>query len=128
MLRSIPQKLIGVLVLFSAIGILVFVPWLDTSPVRSTRFRPLLKPFFWLFAIDCVLLGYCGSQSVDAAWNLAGLSIPLIWVARFGAIYYFSYFLLVLPLVGLIEQPHPLPDTIAQSVLGRGAASAAPAE
>ena len=128
MLRSVPQKLIGVLVLFGAIATLLFVPWLDTSRVRSTSFRPLLRPFFWIFAVDCVLLGYCGSQSVDAAWNVAGLSVPLIWIARFGTIYYYSYFWLVLPIVGLIERPLPLPDSIAKAVLGAHTAAAMPAE
>jgi len=125
MLRSIPQKLIGVLVLFGAIATLVFVPWLDTSRVRSARFRPLLKPFFWIFTVDALLLGYCGSQSVDAAWNIGALSLPLIWVARIGTVYYFSYFWLVLPVVGLIERPLPLPDSIAKSVLGPRAETAA---
>jgi quinol-cytochrome oxidoreductase complex cytochrome b subunit len=131
MLRSIPQKLIGVLVLFSAIAILVFIPWLDTSNVRSMRFRPMLKPFFWVFLVDCLLLGYCGSQSVDAAWNLGVFSIPLIWVARLGTIYYFAFFFPILPIVGLIERPLPLPDSIARAVLGPRAAvatAAAPAE
>jgi quinol-cytochrome oxidoreductase complex cytochrome b subunit len=129
MLRSIPQKLIGVLVLFGAIATLVFIPWLDTSPVRSTRFRPTLKPFFWVFLVDCALLGYCGSQSVDAAWNLGVFSIPLILVARLGTIYYFAFFWLILPIVGLIERPLPLPDSIAKAVLGPNhAAAAAPAE
>ncbi|MGH6889275.1 MAG: cytochrome b [Rhizomicrobium sp.] len=131
MLRSIPQKLVGVLVLFGAIATLLFIPWLDTSRVRSTRFRPVLKPFFWVFAADCVLLGYCGSQSVSAAWNLGVFSIPLIWVARFGTIYYYAFFWLVLPIVGLVERPLPLPDSIAKSVLGSRAAAAtaaAPAE
>jgi ubiquinol-cytochrome c reductase cytochrome b subunit len=131
MLRSIPQKLFGVLVLFGAIAVLVFIPWLDTSNVRSTRFRPMLKPFFWVFLADCLLLGYCGSQSVDAAWNLGVFSIPLIWVARLGTAYYFIFFLLVLPLVGLIERPLPLPDSIAKAVLGprtAAATAAAPAE
>ena len=128
MLRSVPQKLIGVLVLFGAIVTLFFVPWLDTSKVRSTRFRPMLKPFFWAFALDCVLLGYCGSQSVDAAWSVGGISVPLIWVARLGTIYYFGYFWLALPLIGLVEHPLALPDSIAKPVLGTGAASLSPAE
>ena len=128
MLRSVPQKLIGVLVLFGALATLVFVPWLDTSRVRSGRFRPLFKPFFWALLVDCLLLGYCGSQSVEAAWNLGVFSIPLIWVARFGTIYYYAYFWLILPIVGLVEVPLPLPDSIARSVLGsRAAAGPAPA-
>ncbi|HEX3431127.1 MAG TPA: cytochrome b/b6 [Rhizomicrobium sp.] len=127
MLRSVPQKLVGVLVLFGALATLLFVPWLDTSRVRSGRFRPLFKPFFWVFAIDCILLGYCGSQSVEAAWNLGAFSIPLIWVARFGTIYYYAYFWLALPIIGLVETPLPLPDSIARSVLGNRAAAPAPA-
>jgi ubiquinol-cytochrome c reductase cytochrome b subunit len=88
----------------------------------------MLKPFFWAFAVDCVLLGYCGSQSVDAAWNLGGISVPLIWVARLGTIYYYAYFWLALPLIGLVEHPLALPDSIAKPVLGPGTASLSPAE
>jgi ubiquinol-cytochrome c reductase cytochrome b subunit len=117
MLRSVPQKLIGVLVLFGALGTLVFVPWLDTSKVRSCRFRPLMKQFFWLFAIDCVLLGYVGGQSADAAWHLGGVDIPLVWLARLGTAYYYAFFWVVMPLLGIIEKPKPLPNSIAQAVL-----------
>jgi ubiquinol-cytochrome c reductase cytochrome b subunit len=131
MLRCIPQKLIGVLVLFGAIATLVFIPWLDTSNVRSTRFRPMLKPFFWVFLIDCLVLGFCGSQSVDANLSLGVFALPYIWVARVGTAYYFAFFWLVLPFVGLIERPLPLPDSIAKAVLGpkyAAATAAAPAE
>jgi quinol-cytochrome oxidoreductase complex cytochrome b subunit len=117
MLRSVPQKLIGVLVLFGALATLVFVPWLDTSKVRSCRFRPLMKQFFWLFALDCVLLGYVGSQSADAAWTLGGVSVPLVWLARVGTLYYYGFFWVIMPLVGIFETPKPLPDSIAKSVL-----------
>ena len=91
----------------------------------------MLKPFFWAFLVDCLLLGYCGSQSVDAAWNPGVFSIPLILVARLGTAYYFVFFWLVLPIVGLIETPLPLPDSIAKAVLGpqnAAAIAAAPAE
>ena len=127
MLRSVPQKLIGVLVLAGAILTLFFVPWLDSSPVRSCRFRPLMKQLFWIFAADCVLLGYVGSQSADAAWNLGGTSLPLVWLARLGTAYYFAFFWVLMPLVGRIESTKALPDSIAKSVLG-GAAAPAPAE
>ncbi|HEX4117424.1 MAG TPA: cytochrome b N-terminal domain-containing protein [Rhizomicrobium sp.] len=122
MLRSVPQKLIGVLVLVGALVTLFFIPWLDTSRVRSCRFRPLMKQFFWAFAVDCVLLGYCGAQSVDAA----AFGVPLVWVARLGTLYYFGYFWVLMPIIGLIETPKKLPASIAQSVLGEPAA--APAE
>jgi len=121
MLRSIPNKLMGVLVMGGAIATLVFIPWLDTSRVRSCRFRPLMKQFFWAFAVCCLILGYCGAQSVDAA----RFGIPLVWVARLCAIYYYAFFWLIMPIVGLIETPKKLPASIAQSVLGASAAAAA---
>jgi ubiquinol-cytochrome c reductase cytochrome b subunit len=113
MLRSVPQKLIGVIVLAASLLTLVFVPWLDSSPVRSSRFRPMMKQVFWLFAIDCVILGYCGAQSVDAV----AFGVPLVWVARIGTLYYFAFFWLIMPLLGLIETPRPVPASIAQPVL-----------
>jgi ubiquinol-cytochrome c reductase cytochrome b subunit len=127
MLRSIPNKLMGVIVMGGAIATLVFIPWLDTSRVRSCRFRPLMKQFFWGFVVACVLLGYCGAQSVDA--TAFGI-IPLVWVARICSLYYYAFFWLILPVVGLIETPKKLPASIAQSVLGDTAAapSSLPAE
>jgi ubiquinol-cytochrome c reductase cytochrome b subunit len=118
MLRSVPQKLIGVLVLVGALVSLVFIPWLDTSKVRSCRFRPLMKQFFWIFAVDCVVLGYIGSQGADAAFTLGGISMPLVWLARLGTLYYYGFFWVILPVVGWIEKPKALPQSIAQAVLG----------
>ncbi len=122
MLRSIPQKLIGVLVLFGALLTLVFIPWLDTSRVRSARFRPLFKFFFWIFVADTILLGYLGSQSVDAIFP--GTPLPDVWIARIATIYYYAFFWLLMPLLGLIETPKALPATIATAVLGKKTASA----
>jgi len=127
MLRAIPQKLLGVIVLFGAIVTLALIPWLDTSKVRSTRFRPMLKPFFWLFVLDCILLGYLGSQEPQAVMHLGGIDLSDLWLARIGTFYYYAFFWAILPLVGLIETPKPLPDSIAKAVLGRDAAPA-PAE
>jgi ubiquinol-cytochrome c reductase cytochrome b subunit len=104
-----------------AIVTLFFLPWLDTSRVRSCRFRPLMKQFFWALVVVCVALGYCGSQGVDAA--IAG--IPLLWVARLATLYYFVFFWILMPIIGLIETPKKLPASIAQSVLGDSAAAAA---
>jgi ubiquinol-cytochrome c reductase cytochrome b subunit len=117
MLRSIPQKLIGVIVLFGALATLAFAPWLDTSKVRSMRFRPMMKPFFWILLLDCILLGYLGANRPDAVWKLGGIEISLVWPARLGTLYYYAYFWLLLPLIGLIETPKPLPDSIAKPVL-----------
>jgi ubiquinol-cytochrome c reductase cytochrome b subunit len=117
MLRSVPQKLIGVLVMAGSLLTLVFVPWLDTSKVRSTRFRPMMKQFFWLFVFDCLILGYCGSQGADAALHMQGFELPLVWVARVATLYYFGFFWVVMPLLGIIEKPKPLPANISQPVL-----------
>lgn len=107
-LRSIPNKLLGVLAMFSSILVLFVVPWLDTSPVRSARFRPIYRQFFWLLVVDCVLLTYAGGQPPDGAWLI---------LSRLGAAYYFLHFLVVLPVVGLFERPSALPISIGGPVL-----------
>jgi ubiquinol-cytochrome c reductase cytochrome b/c1 subunit len=107
-LRSIPNKLIGVIALFSAILILAFLPWLDTSRVKSATYRPLYKQFFWFFVAVCIMLGWLGSQPPDGIY---------VWLARFGTAWYFIHFLIVLPVLGLVETPLPLPSSIAEAVL-----------
>jgi quinol-cytochrome oxidoreductase complex cytochrome b subunit len=77
----------------------------------------MMKVFFWLFVVDCILLGYCGAQSVDASFSLGGIDVGLVYVARIGTAYYFGFFLLLMPLLGLIETPKPLPSSIATAVL-----------
>lgn len=105
-LRAIPDKLGGVIALFGSIGVLFVLPWLDTSAVRSCRFRPIYKWFFWLFVIDCLVLGWAGSQAPEGVW---------LWLARIGTFYYFFHFLVLLPLLGKFEPQLPLPETIDQS-------------
>jgi ubiquinol-cytochrome c reductase cytochrome b subunit len=80
-----------------------------------------MKQFFWFFALVCVVLGYCGSQPVDAA----PMGLSLVWIARLATLYYFAFFWLIMPIVGLIETPKKLPASIAQSVLGDSAATPA---
>ncbi|HUU24879.1 MAG TPA: cytochrome b N-terminal domain-containing protein [Methyloceanibacter sp.] len=108
-LRAIPNKLFGVIGLIGGIGVLFFVPWLDTSRVRSTSYRPIYKWFFWLFVINCLALGYLGSQAPDG-WYL--------FFGRVCTIYYFGFFLVLMPILGFIERPKKLPGSITQSVLG----------
>jgi ubiquinol-cytochrome c reductase cytochrome b/c1 subunit len=108
-LRSIPNKLLGVTALFGSIAILAFLPWLDTSKVRSARYRPLYRQFFWLFVISAVGLGWLGSKPP--------LGIYVI-LARFLTFYYFAFFLIILPLLGIFEKTKPLPNSISESVLG----------
>jgi Cytochrome b subunit of the bc complex len=120
MLRAIPSKLIGVLVLVSSLLTLLVVPWLDTSKVRSCRFRPLMKQLFWIFVADCILLGYVGAQTADAAWHVGEAELPLVWLARLGTLYYFGFFWVLMPWIGKKEVTRPLPESIAQSVLAKG--------
>ncbi len=78
----------------------------------------MMKQFFWIFGIDCAILSYCGSQSADASLALTqGMDLPLVWVARVATLYYFGFFWVIMPLLGLIETPKPLPTSIAQPVL-----------
>jgi len=118
-LRAIPSKLGGVIAMFGAIVVLFFIPWLDTSRVRSIRYRPIFRWFFWAFVFVCLALGYIGSQPVTSvsselsglAWWLAYFKTPSFWGQVF-TVYYFAFFLLLMPLVGLIETPRPMPDSI----------------
>ncbi len=108
-LRAVPSKLGGVLLMFAAVAILAFVSWLDTSRVRSTKYRPTYRWFFWLFVFTCIALGYLGAKPAEGQY--------IVWARVFTA-YYFIHFLLVMPIVGLIETPKKLPRSIAESVLG----------
>jgi ubiquinol-cytochrome c reductase cytochrome b/c1 subunit len=116
MLRSIPNKLAGVIVMFSSILILVFLPWLDAAKTRSCKYRPLAKQFFWLFVIVCILLGYLGSQPPEGIYVIAGRILTAC---------YFAYFLIVLPLLSVIETPRATPNSIADAVLAKSGKVAA---
>jgi ubiquinol-cytochrome c reductase cytochrome b/c1 subunit len=120
-LRSVPDKLGGVVLMGASIIILAFLPWLDTSRIRSGNYRPVFRMFFALFVIVCILLGWAGSQDTSRAIVKLG-DTTLLTVVGFGQIltfYYFAHFLIVLPILGLIERPLALPASIADSVLGR---------
>ena len=107
-LRAVPSKLGGVVAMFSAILVLCFLPWLDTSKVRSAKYRPVYKVFFWLFVASAVGLGYLGAMPAEGGYVLA---------SRLLAVYYFAFFLVVMPLLGLFETPRALPASIADAVL-----------
>jgi ubiquinol-cytochrome c reductase cytochrome b subunit len=116
----IPAKLGGVIAMFAAIGVLFFLPWLDTSPVRSARYRPLYKIFFWIFVANIFVLGYVGANPPEGWLPTIGL---------IGTIYYFAFFLVIMPLLGKLERPLPLPDSINEPVVKTGGGAVAqPAE
>jgi ubiquinol-cytochrome c reductase cytochrome b/c1 subunit len=108
-LRSVPNKLLGVILMFSSVLILLFLPWLDTSRVRSARYRPIYRIVSWLLPIDAVILGWVGANPP------AGI---VVTVGQLATLYYFFHFLILIPLLGKIERPRPLPISIAEAVLG----------
>src|SRR3979409_490460 len=115
-LRSIPNKLAGVTAMFSAILVLVFLPWLDTARTKASKYRPLAKQFFWIFVVVCVLLGYLGAQPPEGIYVIAGRILTFC---------YFAYFLILFPLLSRwqllsgIEKPRPVPNSIADDVLAK---------
>ncbi len=109
-LRSVPDKLGGVILMFSAIAVLFVLPWLDTSPVRSARFRPIYKQLIWLFVASFLILGYVGKMPPEGIYVVIG---------RVATAYYFLHFLVVLPILGKLERPLPLPESISRPVIQR---------
>lgn len=110
-LRSVPDKLSGVFLMFSAIFVLIFAPWLDKSPVRSGRYRPLFRPIYALFLVSCLVLGWAGSQQPEG-WAL--------WLGRLSTFYYFAYFLILLPLLPRFEKTKPLPKSLSEKTVSKG--------
>jgi len=123
-LRAVPDKLFGVILMFGAIFVWAFLPWLDTSRVRSARFRPIFKQLFWILMVVILILGYLGAQTADdknvvVPW--LGLELPIgkLLLARLCTLYYFIHFLVLTPLVGVIETPLPTPESISKAVLAK---------
>ena len=109
-LRAVPDKLGGVIAMISAILILFALPWLDTSKVRSATFRPIYKKFFWFLLIDVIILTWVGGSPAEGHFILIG---------RLATIYYFAHFIIFMPIIGIIETPRPLPNSISESVLNK---------
>ena len=124
-LRAIPDKLGGVLAMFGSIGCFFALPWLDTSKVRSLRYRPTARMYFWIFVLTCIVLGFCGAKLPDdqlipglTTFKLLESDInSFVWLSRIATAYYFAYFLVILPVLGLTEKTLPVPDSIATPAL-----------
>jgi ubiquinol-cytochrome c reductase cytochrome b subunit len=111
-LRAVPNKLGGVCLMFGAIIVLFVLPWLDTSPVRSAKFRPMYRPFIFVLVVAVFVLGDVGAHRPEGLWVVLG---------RVATAYYFLHFLVILPVLGKIERPLPLPESISRPVITRGA-------
>ena len=101
----VDAKFFGVVAMFGAIFVMVLAPWLDTSSVRSGRYRPRFKWFFYVLVVDFIVLMWCGAMPADPPYSIISL---------IGAAYWFAYFLIILPLLGVIEKPLPVPATIEE--------------
>ncbi len=110
-LRSVPNKLLGVCMMFASILLLLALPWLDTSKVRSARFRPIFRILLLVWCLTFVGLGICGAHKPEGVWVI---------LSRLFAFYYFAHLLVVLPILGKLERPLPLPESISNPVV-RGA-------
>lgn len=111
----VDAKFFGVLAMFGAIAVMAMVPWLDTSSVRSGKYRPKFKAWYWLLAIDFVVLTWVGAQ-VPNELNA--------WISLLASAYWFAYFLVIMPLLGVLEKPLPQPRTIEDDFKSHYAAPA----
>jgi quinol-cytochrome oxidoreductase complex cytochrome b subunit len=106
----ISSKLGGVILMVGAIFLILLLPWLDRSPVRSAVFRPLYRIAFWVFVLACLTLGYIGAQPPEE---------PFVTVGQIATAVYFAFFLIALPLLAKYEKTLPLPKSIAEAVLAK---------
>jgi ubiquinol-cytochrome c reductase cytochrome b subunit len=107
-LRSVPNKLGGVMLMFGSIAVMFVLPWLDTSPVRSARFRPIYRQLILVLVVAVFVLGFVGAHRPEGIWVILG---------RVATTYYFLHFLVLLPVLGKLEKPLPLPESISRPVL-----------
>lgn len=104
-------KLAGVIAMFASLLLLLLLPWLDRSKVRSNRFRPVNFWFFWIFFLDCIWLGYIGGKPAEGSFIVMG---------QIATTYYFAHILLVVPIVSILERPKPIPESISSAVTSAG--------
>jgi len=104
----IPAKLGGVIAMFASILVWVALPWLDGSKIRSAKFRPIFKWFFWVLLADFIFLGYLGKMPAEQ---------PYVIMSQLATVYYFAHFFVILPLLGKFEKSVALPESISAAVL-----------
>lgn len=94
-LRSIPHKAGGIVAMGAAIVVLLILPFINTSEIRSAQFRPLYRKFYWFFIADCLILGWIGQNEVEA---------PYVEIGQLATVYYFLFFLVIIPCLGILEK------------------------
>lgn len=115
----IEAKLGGVLAMFGSIALLLVMPWLDTHPVRSARYRPLFRSALIFFVVAVFVLGKVGGMPADTPlFPIGSFEFTTTHVAQIMTLYYYGFFLVLLPLLGRIEKAKPMPASIHESVLG----------
>ena len=103
-LRSIPNKLLGVLAMFGSLLILLVLPFTDLSRIRGNSFRPAMKLAFWFFVVDFFILMWIGSQHPNE---------PYVTIGQVSTALYFAWFLIIVPAIGIFE--NTLMDVALQS-------------
>ena len=93
-LRSIPNKLLGVIAMFGSLFILLVLPYTDLSRIRGNQFKPFMKFAFWLFVVDFIILLWIGSQHPNE---------PYVTIGQIATAFYFAWFLIIVPVIGIIE-------------------------
>jgi ubiquinol-cytochrome c reductase cytochrome b subunit len=114
----VEAKLGGVLAMFGSIALLLVMPWLDTHPVRSARYRPLFRVALLFFVVAVLVLGKVGGMPADTPlFPIGSFEFTTTHVAQIMTLYYYGFFLVLLPLLGRIEKAKPMPASIHESVL-----------
>jgi ubiquinol-cytochrome c reductase cytochrome b subunit len=93
-LRSVPNKLLGVIAMFGSLLILMILPLTDLSRIRGNQFRPIMKIFYWLFVANFFILFWIGSQHPES---------PFVEIGQFSTAFYFLWFIFLVPVIGILE-------------------------